>query len=927
MNDPSAKRSNIIGSLRSAGRVFASHRAYVRLLRSVKFLLAAVITMALLDILFHLSPVPRILLLSTFILSGIALLGLAIHTMIWRRPSLDDTARDLEKLDLALGSKLTNVLQLHAQANDPEAAPLTRDLAKRAVADSAKQVTPRTLPALARFAKLGREFKIAFSCLAAFALIIFLIGQPAYRQLARLFDPYGDHPPLSFSWLEVTKPVEDGIEVIYGESATVEVKVTGHKLKDLILEVAPSDGSRPPRELPMSALDKETFVASLDDIREPLTVYARSKNNRSLSPRREIAVELIPQLTGADLEITPPAYTGLPPRKQKFRFAGLQALEGSTLTFKLRSNRPLGDGSLIATLPGTDQKELKVALNPSPDGPANEVQATLPATDSGRLTFELRDIEDRAPETVPTAALTVSRDLSPAIAFLSPNDDSFIVEDHIFKFSLGTSDDYGIRKIRTFIAINEVFGEPVERSFDGVGPRRDTFEREISLAELGAKPGDIITLSGEVIDNCPTAHLTRTGLCQLEVISTEQYNEFLRKQTDVAEISGKYEDLLTRFEELVEEQKKLAEEGATPKEQEELNKKLEDIAKEMEEFGRENPVYDFEKDLQDKLKQMAQDVRDSVAQNQEAVKSGDKDAAKDHHERLANEQKEGEEQIERPLEDLATLHELIKDFNEFQDLYEKQKELKEQTKRFEEMKELKAQDRMSLKQLAPQQREVARALEDLKEKLEHHAELAEAKFPRAAQSARDLAQGIERGSFPRLGRQSSQAMVAAEGDKSHEQAANLEAEMAKLIGECKGGTGECKSEGFDQYLKLSGSKPGNSFSQMMQSLKFSPFGGNGGSGSGMSGSMASGGKPGQSRALMGGEARMPGAIAGKMAGRKGLGNGNGQGGGPVAKVDRNDEGANSLTSTRQTETPETQAILREYQNLTDAYFRTLTKPE
>ena len=925
MHDPAQNRTNIIDSLRTAGKVFASQRAYIRLFRAVKFILIAVIVMALLDVLLHLSPLPRIILLVLFLGAGLALLALTVFTMVRRRPSLDTTARDLEKRDASLGSKLTNVLQLHAQANDSEAAPLTRQLAQHAVEESGKQVSPQSLPPLARSPKLGHEIKIATISLTIFALLILLLGKPAYRQLARLFDPYGDHPPLSFSWLEVTKPLADGTEVIYGESATVEVKVTGHALKDLILEVAPSDGSRTPRELPMSALDQETFAVSLDDIREPLTVFARSKNSRSLSPRREIAVELIPQLTGADLEITPPAYTGLPPRKQDFRFAGLQALEGSTITFKLRSNRPLGPGTLIATLPSAEKKEVIVPLTPVTDGPANEAIATLPAAHSGSLSFQLRDIADRAPADAPTSALTVSRDLSPAIAFLSPDGDSFIVEDHVFKFSLATSDDYGVRTIRAFIAINDVFGEPVEKTFEGIGPRRETFEDEVSIAQLGAKPGDLITLSGEVIDNCPTPHLSRTGLRRLEVISTEQYNDYLRKQTDVAEISGKYEDLLDRFEDLVEEQKKLAEEGATPEEQEALNEKLEKMAKEMEEFGRDNPVYDFEKDLQTELQKMAKEIKDSVAQNKKEVESGKQDAAKAHHERLAKEKEKAEQKIKEPLEDLATLHELIKDFNEFQALYEEQKSLKEETQRFGEAKELNAQDRMSLQQLAPRQREVARALEELKEELKHHAELADEKFPKAAQSARDLAEAIERGSFPRLGRQSSQAMVSAEGEKSHEQAANLEAEMAKLIGACKGGTGECQSEGMDRYLKFPGRNPGNSFSQMMQSLKFAPFGGSGGSGSGMSGSMATGGRPGKSPSLMGGETMMPGAIAGKMAGGKGAGRGLGQGG-PIASVDQNADRDASLSSTRQTETPEGQSVRLEYKNLTDAYFRTLTTP-
>jgi len=927
MSDPNQKRIIIIDSLRNAGKVFASHRAYVRLLRSIKFFLIAVISIALLDTLFHLSPLPRTLLLVALITSGLILLAFTIFTIGWRRPSLDKTAHDLETRDSSLGSKLTNILQLHEQAQDASAAPLTRNLAQQAVTQSSAEIEPASLAPLARFRGMKKELKLASFFLAAFALLILFTGKPAYRQLARIFDPYGDHPPISFTWLEITKPMNNGVEVIYGESAKIEVKVTGHELKELILEVAPSDASRPPHELQMVALDEKTFVASLDDIREPLTIYAHSKNNRSRSTRREIAVELIPQLTEADLEITPPAYTGLPPRKQKFRFAGLQALEGSTLTFKLRSNRPLGKGQLIAQLPNAEPKKEIISLAPVPSGPPTEALATLVIRESGQLSFQFRDVDDRKPHSEPTASLTVSRDLPPSIAVLEPSEDSFIVEDHLFQFKLSTSDDYGLRKVRAFISINDIPQAPLEESFDGVGPRRHTFKKEISLTQLGAKPGDIITLSGEVIDNCPDPHLSRTQTRRLEVISTEQYNEFLRKQSDVAQISGKYEDLLSRFEQLVEKQKKLAEEGGSPEEQKALNQELEKIAQEMAEFGRENPVYDFEKDLQNQLKEMAQKIQKSVAQNKEDLKSGKKEAAQEHAERLDQNNKSGKKNIQEPLEDLATLHELIKDFNEFQALHEQQQELKEQTKRFNENKELDLQDRMSLQQLAPQQREIASALENLKEKLKHHATLAEDKFPKAAQSARDLAQGIERGSFPRLGRQSSQSMVSAEGKKSHDRATHLEEEMAKLISQCQGGCAQCQGEGLDRYLQVPGRNPGDSFNQMMQSLNFTPFGGQGGSGSGMSGSMATGGRPGRSPALMGGESMMPGPIAGRMLPGRGIGSGRGQGSAPIAKVDRTNNLENSTHSTRETSTPESQSILNQYQNITDAYFRALTQPE
>lgn len=927
MTNSSPQRSSIISALQAAGRTLASQKAGVRLLRSIKFLLIAVLGMALLDVLLHLSPLPRMLQLAALVAAILLLLVLAAVTVIWRRPSLDDTARHLEKREPGLGSKLTNVLQLHAQSQDPEADPLTRNLAQNAVATSAREVEPATLAPLARFPAMKREIKIAMTCLAAFGLLVLLLGKPAHRQLARLFDPYGDHPPVSFSWLDVTKPVEDGVEIVYGESASVEVTVSGHELKDVILEVAPSDKSSAPRSLPMAARDDKTFVASLDDIRQPLTIFARSKNERSRSKRREISVELIPQLVGAELEIIPPDYTGLPPRKQKFRFAGLQALEGSTLDFTLRSNRPLGEGSLTAVTRGEEPVEESVPLAPGPDSPPDAAEATLLVRESGQLSFHFKDVDGRSPHAIPTASLTVSRDLSPAIAITSPAGDSFIVEDHPLKFEVSASDDYGLRQIRTFLFVNGQSREPVEKNFEGVGPRHDLFTQQVSLAEMDIKPGDILSLAAEVLDNCPDPHLSRTKPRKLEVISTEQYNEFLRKQADVASISGKYEDLLNRFEKLVEAQKKLAENGTTPTEQEALNEELEKMAQEMEEFGRDNPVYDFEKDLQQELKEMGRDIRDSVQQNKKDLKAGKKEAAKEHADRLDRNRQGGEDQVRQPLEDLATLHELIKDFNEFQALHEEQKTLRDLTERFHAEPELNAQDRMSLQQLAPQQRDVASALENLQEKLKHHANLAEEKFPKAAQSARDLAEAIEQGSFARLGRQSSQSMVSAEGNQSHERATHLEEEMAKLIGACKGGTGQCQSEGFDQYLKIPGRNPGNSFAQMMQSLKFSPFGGSGGSGSGMSGSMATGGRPGQSPALLGGEAMMPGAIAGLMAGGKGPGTGPGQGGGPIARVDQTEGNDEALTSSRQTETPESQAILSEYQNITDAYFEALTKPK
>lgn len=987
--NPHRTRPIIIDALRQAASTFASHRAMVLILRSVKYLLAGLLILCLADALLHFTSGSRLGLLAAI---GAIVLGLGITALVLAlaaRPSLEKMADLLEHRNHELGSKLTNVLQLDAQSRDDALDPLTRDLARRAVEESAHRVDPAALPPIARYPRLQREFKWAILPVTIFLLLAGLLGEPAHRQLLRYFDPYGDHPPLSFTWLDISKPAEDGIEILFGESTRIEVSAKGHRPKELILTAQPRDGSTPPRTLPMTTRGDGSYVVLLENIREPLELTATTPNARTRSKHRQLSVLFTPQIEEAWLQVSPPAYTGLPTIEKPFRFAGVQALEGSELRFRLRSNRPLGMGTLTAILP--EGKSLTFALQPSPEGPAQEALATCTPTESGRLIFQVRDVDAREADHNPTSSLTITRDLPPTITFLAPVEDSYVVEDFAFTMQITASDDYGLRSIRLFAAIDGRQNDPLEWTFEGVGPRRHLITKDINLLEMNAQPGEVISFYAETVDNCPTPHLTRTEVRRLEVISETDYNDFLRKSTDVAQIAGKYEALLGRFNNSVDQQRELTKqlEGLTMKaangelteaektdltrlaeQQETLNKELGAVADEMKNFGRDNPVYDFEKDLREQLRQMAKRIEESVAQNQEDLhqagaateaptpkprpeeneaeteaqtegegknspkQGGEPDpeaieqAARDHLERLAGEELRGEEAIRQPLEDLAGLHELLKDFSQFKALYHRQTQLTEHTERFNGVEQVTAADKMSLEDLAARQREVGRALEDLEEKLRRHADLAELEFPKAAASARDLADAMELADMPGLARNSSRSMLQGEGHKSHSRASLLQNEMSKLFEQAEQGQGAGQG-GLDAYLSLTrGMNPGNSFQQMMQSLNFNPGQqGQGGSGGGQMGSMATEGSEGRPTGLLGGESLLNGPIARSMAGGPGPNNKFGAPGGPLAKIDREAKGRTNNSSTRQTNTPESQALFQEYEPLTDAYFRSLTNPK
>ena len=245
---------------------------------------------------------------------------------------------------------------------------------------------------------------------------------------------------------------------------------------------------------------------------------------------------------------------------------------------------------------------------------------------------------------------------------------------------------------------------------------------DFDFATLGVQPGDVISMFAEAIDTAPQPHLVRSQSVRLSVISVEDYNNFMREQTDLADAAEKYAGLNEDLQTLVDQQKQLGDEieklqkslaGADQKKradlaqqldtltakQNELNRKLERQAERMENFVRQNPLYDVEKDLQEELRRQAQAIRQSTKTNDAATsdiaqrssppggrqlspdmlqdfkKASDAELAQ-----LGGVHEQNEKEIEQRLGDMVEMQELINDFNAFESLYHTQQELAEQAK-------------------------------------------------------------------------------------------------------------------------------------------------------------------------------------------------------------------------------------------------------
>jgi hypothetical protein len=872
-----------------------------------------------------------------------------------------------------LGSRLINLLQLQKQIDDPTLSAETRALAQQAVENYQAGLQTTALEKLAWTGELRRQFWRCAWSLAVFLAVLAAFFRVSAVEIARFADPFGDHPPYSFTQLEIVEPGPKGTNVLYGGSLVVRVKTSGHPPKQVFLTSFPPGHPEQAVTVPMFDKGRVGFDQLLDKVREERIVYAHTKDRVSLSKQMRIGVVLTPQLEKVFVRVVPPSYTGLKAEEKHYTFQGVQALQGSQIHFRLQSNRPLREGVVEFVL--GEQPPQRALLKSSAE---NEVSGFLVAKETGRLRFGLTDVGGIQIQGQSESALTVTYDLPPDVRITEPERDSFVSMDFKVPVRVEANDDYGVRLTRLHRGLNGVYSGPKVTAQEAVA--RNVYETtELDIRSLGVQPGDVLSLFAEVTDTAPEPHSARSQTVRLMVISVEEYNDFLREQTDLADAQLKYESLRDDLQELVDDQKKLGDDATKLKErlqntnqkdaaavaqpenltreldgllakQNELNQKLAQHAERMDNFVRDTPTYDVEKELEKILREQAEQVRRSASTNNAAAgeiarrsspPEGPRQMSPEMLEsfkresdqqlaRLTREQKATEEKVLQPLQDMSAMQELLKDFNQFEDLYRAQQELASQAQAYNRPGELSREDQLALKELAATEKQVGEMLDALASKLKDDAKAAEKHFPKAANSGRRLAQQIGEMRMPPLAREATRQMLAGQGDSSFQTAERLRAEMEKLFGQCQG-SGNCPSGSeLDQYLKLQRSmQPQRNFTQMSRSRKYGQPGQRGspsqGESQGAAGRSGYAVKDGSKVPVLGNEfAPSTTSATAKQSARQGKGSGmlaDGRSPGEAGPADLL-KGLNPVNRQSGAVTPE--GVIEEYNDVVEGYFKALT---
>ena len=929
-----------------------------------------------LDVVLHLAAGPRVALLAGFGLLIAGMLAAGAYVAWMRRNSSEHTARVLENRDPRLGSKLINVLQLQAQTEDRAVAPLTRELAGMAIAGYVEELRDEDLPKLAQTDRVRRDAKRAAYGLAAFAALLGLASPITRTEVPRFFDPFGDHPPFSFTQIEITDPDDDSTAVVYGQSLILTTKARGHRPGELFLSYFAPENPAARTTVPMFDKGERGFTQQIEGIKTNLVVFAHTKNEHSVSKQRRISVIFTPKLEKAFVTIAPPAYTNLVPEERTLQFKPLKALEGSTLTFRLLSNRPLASGRIsVAADSGT-----VVPVTMESSG-GNEAVGSITAKESSRLKFSLTDSDGFDSQETWELALTVTHDLPPEVSINNPNSDTFVAMDFKVAPVIEANDDYGLATVRMHQARNSVFVEPRTVSYEKP-PLHAREGLTFDFKHMDVESGDTISFFAEAIDNAPTPHLVRSKTITLTVITTEEYNQFLRERLDLGDIEAKYAKMLNEFHDLVEQQKEIGEQIDALKQQleaaktdvekaalqkkldeliakqQQLNQQLNQVADTMENFVRDQPLYDVEAELKETLAEKAQEIRDSTKANNETMKElaaqtpqgqqppdakqppGNQQSAPSQKmlddfkqasdaqlAKLGATEQSAREQVQQPLADMSLLHEIIKDINRFKELYEAQKQLAEQSKAYNRPGPLSREDQIALKDMAALEKQIGDELDAVEQKLWEDGKAAKEKFPKAGQSAQDLAQQMGDLRLQSIAHQATGAMLEGRGDQGAQLAENLRSEMEKLFTQCNSKGGEMDDE-LDQYMTIQRSmNPGNSFKQMMQTRKF-------GQGRGFKqgqGAQGNGGSDGYAvitgpnANVMGNESMISESEKAKLDG-PGRNNATPNAAGAPAAIDKADVVRGMEAINRESGAVQGEAGIEQYSDIVDRYFKAITKP-
>ncbi len=419
-----------------------------------------------------------------------------------------DIARLIEQKHPVLDSLLLTAIDHEPNAAEP-ASYLHERVIDQALARAATQNWPITVAH-----KVYRRALVA----SWFAVVAFL----ATEVVLRLNGP--DHPSkiTNLPSKPSTKPTEFKVtltpgdtEVERGSRLTLEARFDGAVPADATLVISEVDG-KIREHLPMHlTVDGQVFGGMISKVERPTKYHVEFANQQSL--QHTVTVFDYPALVRADVFVTPPEYTKLPPKETK-NTQKVTALEGSKIMWKLKVNKPLiesvnaktdpfGPHLTAAELFGEDKSI--ITLSPSKDDPTM-LEGVLTAEKSQKYRLHLVDEAERANKNPPWFTITVQSNQLAKIEVVFPKRDLQVSSLQELPVEAKVSDDLGVTKSGVVFNINGKSKEILFKHPATAPRKKQNVRAELLLEKENAQPRQLVSYYLWAEDTGPKGEVRRS---------------------------------------------------------------------------------------------------------------------------------------------------------------------------------------------------------------------------------------------------------------------------------------------------------------------------------------------------------------------------------------------------------------------------------
>jgi hypothetical protein len=319
-------------------------------------------------------------------------------------------------------------------------------------------------------------------------------------------------------------------QVERGDSLVVLARFVGDVPAGVSLVITQANVA--PRSLPLvKSLADPVFGGSVTEVASDFTYHLEYRGERT----REFKVSVFehPRLVRADVALTFPDYTKLPPKRIEDT-RRVSAVEGTRLDFALQLNKPVRSARLVAR--GGDKAAIDLTVTPG------EAVARLPGfvpAKGGVYDLQLVDADGRTNKVSSPFTIDVQPNRPPELRLAAPRGDLRPSALEEITFDGTVFDDFGAPAYGIAYALGGADPTYVELGREGGPKEKRNFRHLLELETLGAKPDDLIAWFAWADDIGPDGKVRRTS-GDLFFAEVRPFDEIFRESQN--QESGESED-------------------------------------------------------------------------------------------------------------------------------------------------------------------------------------------------------------------------------------------------------------------------------------------------------------------------------------------------------------------------------------------------